>query len=470
MSILDLDYRQNRQNINALKENINTVVPFLGAGASMPYGYPSWSDLLLKVLTSIRSDMTDNDYKKVMNYIDEKRYMEATEEMYECWPNLEDYVHYVISTIRPNFGSCLEKYIHLFPSKLYLTTNYDAVVEVILRLNFRNLNVISSPTESNKGLKSGEVPTLCYLHGKYIDPDFIVFSNVSYNYAYGRLDEITNIRSVNKHPLARKLHDVYSRNPLLFIGCSLNIEEDRILKLLKIFNQRIQQPENFSYALLDAEGLTSEQIEFKDAQLVKIRVCPIWYSSANEKNNHEQAKNDLFEHILGEEREKYEVWYKSKQEENEMRQKVQEENEKKLKAQEEEEKELKKSKKEIKEPLIKDSFKYHQRYNKTDRDYEFILTEINNKYYLSEQGRTYEMLDKVFELKEPDVIKNLKAIASECKVLIVEYDSPVDTVLFVPLESWSDLPEDKQKQLLKEAKCKLFTCVSFMDKMHIFYR
>ena len=134
---------------------------------------------------------------------------------------------------------------------------------------------------------------------------------------------------------------------------------------------------------------------------------------------------------------------------------------------EEKEKELKKLKREIEESSeIQDKYKYSQKYHSTNYDYEFVLVLIkeNNQYYLSDQGRTYEMLDKVFELKEPEVIKNLNAIAKECKVQFIG-----GKLLVVPLESWNDLSEEERKQLIEEAKCRLFTCVSFMDKMRIFY-
>jgi len=113
---------------------------------------------------------------------------------------------------------------------------------------------------------------------------------------------------------------------------------------------------------------------------------------------------------------------------------------------------------------IQERFPYHKKYYHSDCYYEFTLIKLNNQYFLSDQGKTYEMLDKIFDLKEPDVKKNLTAIAKECEVVITE-----DERLVLPLDFWSDSPNDEQKQLLEEAKCKLFTCVAFMDTMRIFY-
>ncbi|MDR0289841.1 MAG: DUF1828 domain-containing protein, partial [Treponema sp.] len=41
---------------------------------------------------------------------------------------------------------------------------------------------------------------------------------------------------------------------------------------------------------------------------------------------------------------------------------------------------------------------------------EIYLVSENGKFYLSDEGTTYAELDKIFELSEPDVIKNLVAI------------------------------------------------------------
>ena len=45
--------------------------------------------------------------------------------------------------------------------------------------------------------------------------------------------------------------------------------------------------------------------------------------------------------------------------------------------------------------------------------YEIYLVAEGGKFYLSDEGTTYAELDKIFELKEPDVIKNLVAILKQ---------------------------------------------------------
>jgi len=45
--------------------------------------------------------------------------------------------------------------------------------------------------------------------------------------------------------------------------------------------------------------------------------------------------------------------------------------------------------------------------------YEIYLVEEDGKFHLSDEGTTYDELDKIFELKEPDIIKNLVAILKQ---------------------------------------------------------
>jgi hypothetical protein len=45
--------------------------------------------------------------------------------------------------------------------------------------------------------------------------------------------------------------------------------------------------------------------------------------------------------------------------------------------------------------------------------YEIYLVAEDGKFYLSDEGATYDELDKIFELKEPDTIKNFVAILKQ---------------------------------------------------------
>jgi hypothetical protein len=87
--------------------------------------------------------------------------------------------------------------------------------------------------------------------------------------------------------------------------------------------------------------------------------------------------------------------------------------------------------------------------------YEIFLVAEDDKFYLSDEGSTYAELDKIFELGEPDVIKNLVAILKQygCR-------KRQDSNAFI-IEC---MPEDVHIKLSF-----LIQALSFMLNMKIFY-
>ncbi|GHU32073.1 hypothetical protein FACS1894172_08040 [Spirochaetia bacterium] len=123
------------------------------------------------------------------------------------------------------------------------------------------------------------------------------------------------------------------------------------------------------------------------------------------------------------------------------------------------------------EPIKK--FSMILKYFNTDVEYEFALIKKGGKYYLSDQGKTYRALDNVFELAEEDVQKNLNAIIKECNVLHKKQKTSdgqnEEDVLLIELAGWNDERNIDTDIELKKSIYDMFSCVSFMDKMHIFY-
>ncbi|MDR0462382.1 MAG: DUF1828 domain-containing protein [Christensenellaceae bacterium] len=87
--------------------------------------------------------------------------------------------------------------------------------------------------------------------------------------------------------------------------------------------------------------------------------------------------------------------------------------------------------------------------------YEIYLVAESGKFYLSDEGTTYAELDKIFELKEPDVIKNLVAILKQygCR----KHQSSNAFII-------ECTPQDIHQKLSY-----LIQAISFMLNMKIFY-
>jgi hypothetical protein len=87
--------------------------------------------------------------------------------------------------------------------------------------------------------------------------------------------------------------------------------------------------------------------------------------------------------------------------------------------------------------------------------YEIYLVAEDGKFYLSDEGTTYDELDKIFELKEPDVIKNLVAI-------LKQYDCKKHQTSNAFITECT--PQDIHQRISN-----LIQALSFMLNMKIFY-
>lgn len=108
-----------------------------------------------------------------------------------------------------------------------------------------------------------------------------------------------------------------------------------------------------------------------------------------------------------------------------------------------------------------DKYTFDVKYHKTDELFEFIVIRKDKRVMLSDQGRAFKILDKLFELGEREVTKNLTNILKEFNVFKNGFDFSIEICNI----------EDKEaeKEALKEAIYRLFRCVSFINKMYIFY-
>jgi len=101
--------------------------------------------------------------------------------------------------------------------------------------------------------------------------------------------------------------------------------------------------------------------------------------------------------------------------------------------------------------------------NVNGHKYEFTLARDGSNVFLSDRGYTFVQLDKIFELGEPDVIKNLDAI-------LMQYDAKKQgSEVVIELNDWDGNTNENESEVLKKGLLSLFSCVSFMLNMKIFY-
>lgn len=96
-------------------------------------------------------------------------------------------------------------------------------------------------------------------------------------------------------------------------------------------------------------------------------------------------------------------------------------------------------------------------------EYGFALVKRGEDVYLTDQGKTLEQLDRIFELSEPDVIKNLVAILKQYGAI------KQGNEVVMRIDNWDGNANEEENEDLMKVKLALFSCVSFMLNMRIFY-
>ena len=112
---------------------------------------------------------------------------------------------------------------------------------------------------------------------------------------------------------------------------------------------------------------------------------------------------------------------------------------------------------------VLEAYHFNLKYNTRNVKYEFALVKRGGMIFLTDQGRTYKMLDDVFDLAESDVRKNLTAIMNNLQIM------QEGNEFLIKINTWDENSKTEGNVDINEAKHRLLECVSFMDAMRIFY-
>lgn len=243
------------------------LVPFVGAGLSIPSGYPSWTAFLHKV----RKETT----------VSEKDLNELLTAGY-----YEDAAQHLADALGAGFNEALENCFaikrtivgavsllpYLFTGPV-ATTNFDTVLERAYQDAGNAFTLTLSGVESKRyRITSREHPHLLLkLHGQADDCRGRVLTAREYDAHYA--DDATLTSTV-------KL--LYDQNNFLFLGCSLGV--DRLLMSCKAHVSGIGHdnlPKH--YAFLPAPESHEDRIARK-TQLSAYHIYPIWYSGDHDES------------------------------------------------------------------------------------------------------------------------------------------------------------------------------------------
>ena len=283
----------NERYLNELVELIpkNQVVPFVGAGLSVPI-YPTWNKFFSDVLSmdtlrpkskiEIEELLLDKKYEKAASVLGKSLgcavYTGIIKDIFSeiTMTNKNDELDNMPISILP----------HIFKNNKVITTNFDRLLSKVFEREghpFKDYLTYYTDSSTAQGdFQQGLENYLLKLHGDYAHTDKIVFTEEQYNECYGE-----NLDSSYVSFLA----DVLSSKVLLFLGCSMDVDRTtHLLEKIALCKTRTH------YALLEATSVgvcdKFDDIFYDKAQrLSNMGIKCIWYP----KGKHEFVYSALDE-------------------------------------------------------------------------------------------------------------------------------------------------------------------------------
>lgn len=254
----DSSWEANKGILDEIK-NEDNVVPFIGSGLSIPFGFPSWSSLVEKYSESssmdakagIQYNRSQNNYVKCFDIlIDDKINQKVkSEEHLKMLISKNFSMQNVKLNIRNNYSDILSM---SYP--LIFTTNYDEVLDSLgsdsyNSIIFKEIEEISSVERED---------TIIHLHGssRGTEKRHMVVTGKDYDDLYSVED--------NK----RKLQSLLGNKAIFFIGYSLD-DYYFMRELIKISNSNRNFVNYYSFMInVDFEKLEHKISEYYN--LIKI--------------------------------------------------------------------------------------------------------------------------------------------------------------------------------------------------------
>ena len=244
---------------------VGEVTPFLGAGMSVDFGYPTWGGFLDR---AIREEVDDARQGELQALRTQKEFLPLAEKL-DAYTNggAGELIAAVFHESKMKPVEAPEDHYCRLLQKMgvhtYVTTNYDRVIEahvpgiaVFLPTTLRKIEEI---TEQDRR----RTPYLLKLHGTYERPESLVLTERQYRENYPKDASAVN-PAVLRH--------LWQNKVLLFLGCSL--EKDYVVDQMEAMSRENRAVHHFAVmGFPESEA----QLREKARALRKLKIRPIWY-------------------------------------------------------------------------------------------------------------------------------------------------------------------------------------------------
>jgi hypothetical protein len=282
------------------------VVPWIGAGFSVPLGFPQMRGLLQDVLGELHQiefgvpigapvvphGRTDRHAKYQMRLRDlEARHIPYAETAEQIWELTKDVPHEFYTALRNVLVKIEDKnrgqsslghyFLSLLGFRRIVTTNYDRLLErhvipaasVITGADLKSINYYGQIAKND--------PVLVKIHGDIGRPDTIPFSADAFEDLYAA-DEVADF-----------VTDLIQNASILFIGTAL-ARSEKYFDFLKRLFKKVSPPkgigrkyDHFAFLLMP-DGPADERkvaVDERTRQLRELGIRPIWYDTKDPEHS-----------------------------------------------------------------------------------------------------------------------------------------------------------------------------------------
>lgn len=262
----DLVERENenaRQLLVAQLRSPMGVVPFVGAGFSVDFGFPGWPKFL--------SEAADfhSDPRAVRELVRQNKLIEAASRLAESPDRFQ-------LLVEKSFGRPVSEeqarrgavsYLPMLASGPVITTNFDRVLETAFQAAGAPFEEFITGDEADNVIRAmhRNKHVLIKMHGDALDRSARVFTGFEYDRGYTTISKLARIMFTNR--------------PLLFLGSSL--EKDRTLEVLEQIHKEL--PGLIHYAVLSASWSVSG-LRKRRGELDNFGIIPLWFLPGDYRN------------------------------------------------------------------------------------------------------------------------------------------------------------------------------------------
>ncbi len=191
----------------------DNLVLFVGAGMSMPLGFPSWNDLMIKILEKLEEEYKGNSPIDFSYYIKQGSELDILKtlsklEAEDFKPRVKEILYDELTNLKYPEEK-LENHRKLWKiSSKIITTNYDKVLE---KVKPKNIEPYSNNNIFQQGRSLQGNPYLYKIHGNIVNPDTCILFPSDY-------EELYKKEGVNR----KTFENLFLNKTILFVGFSFD--------------------------------------------------------------------------------------------------------------------------------------------------------------------------------------------------------------------------------------------------------